>query len=319
MANEAVNSNSMDKTLTKPSIARRFFAGAVDLLIGLVLFFGLFLITYNFIFPSFEYEEKLAKIQLIQKESGLYVNKNNELKLVNDVIKDNESLKEAYDDRIIKFYTYDARAIEFDKLTKYENAKLATSLFIKNDVGEIVEKDGIEYRLFKDFYEEQYDLAVSFLNDNPKIITLANETYATMMIGLVIVLFVSTVIIYLFFPLVLKNNSTIGQLIFKIGLAKTKTNTKPGVLRIIARYIVLFVISFLAPTLIFMKWSYFSLIVVAINIIIMCITRSKIGFQDVVSGTYLVDLRSDYIIKASKGAIKEKDETNSRIEELLKK
>ena len=318
MAKEAAEHiENSEKTLNKPSIVRRFCAGLIDFLIGAILVLGLFLLTYFFIFPKLNYFSKIDEVNEKYIESNLYIVSNEKIYSVDEKIGENDNLKEAYDDRIIYFYTHDERALSLNKIETYSEAKIASNLFYKDDSQNIVEKNDIEYKVFKDFYEKQYSLALEFLNSDPLIVKNGNETYLTMVLSVIIILTFVSFIIYFLIPLFTKNNATLAQLMLKIGLARKITNSKPKWYHILIRYLILYLISFLAPFLIYLKFTYFSIVIVGLNLLLMCVTKEKIGFHDIVSKTYLVDLRSEHIIQFEKG--KRPTDESDRVSKLLGK
>ena len=102
--------------MNKPSIVRRFCAGLIDFLIGAILVLGLFLLTYFFIFPKLNYFSKIDEVNEKYVESNLYIVSNEKIYSVDEKIGENDNLKEAYDDRIIYFYTHDERALSLNKI-----------------------------------------------------------------------------------------------------------------------------------------------------------------------------------------------------------
>ncbi len=306
-----------EKTLNKPSIARRFSSGAIDFLFLAIVSIGLFFLSYFLIFPEVGYFKKFEEVDQKYIESNLYIVENDKLYSVTDKINENDDLEEAYDTRIIYFYTHDERALQANKIETYNEAKIASSLFYKDSSDNIVKKNEMEYRLFKEFYEKQYDLAISFLDDDPLIVKNGNDTFLIMVFTIIVIITFTSLIFYFIIPLLTKNNSTLAQLMFKIGLAKRITNSKPKWYFILIRFIILYIISFLAPFLVYLKFSYFSIVIVGLNLLLMCITKERNGFHDIVSKTYLVDLRSDYIIQLSKNN-KASDEED-RVSKLLGK
>ena len=314
--NETVSKeNSTFGKLTKASLARRFLSGLIDVVFLSLTTFILLIGSYFLIFPSLNYFSNIETMSSIYEESHLYIKKdNNSFISLKEAFNPNVNLKEYYDDNIIYFYKNDERAIYENKLEKYQNAKIASGLFIEEN-GEIIEKSDINSEALQAFYEKHYDEALEIFASNKTLSHLTSTNYWIMMGTLLISLFISSFFFYLIMPLLLKNKGTLAQLMFKIGCCDVLSDGMPTKMKLFIRYISFFLASFVVPLVIYKFLPYLSVLIISLELILICVTKDRIGIHDAVSKTYLIDLRNEVLINKNKNI--DDSYSDDRIQKLL--
>lgn len=279
--------------LSRPSLMRRIGVGALDFLFVLIIFLGLEVFSYQFIFNSLGYTAMIDEVHEIYEDSHLYKKENHEYKTIKDTYQDTITPKENYDEALIYFYTQNARAVKENKIKEYNDAKIASTYFeVNSSTNEVVENNRGSTAQYKVFYEIQYSKAVEFLDNDPLIISNSNKTYLIMMFSILINSVIATSIIYLLCPLVIKHNGqTPSQFFFKVGLCDGREDIRVKKSQIVVRYLVLVIFNFVLPILLFSKFSYFTILPILITCGMICFTKINGGFHDYISKTYLVNLK----------------------------
>ena len=279
-----------------PYLITRMGAGLLDLAMIILVFFALQLGAFHTIYYPLGYHQALNEAREILKESHLFIVA--EDNSYNSIIEfyDNEMRPEDYyEPPLMNFYLTNERAQNADLFTTYEASKISSGLFVFDDEGNIVIKDMDRRENLKTFYERQVTNAINFLEKDPVYVAKSKQVFLitvfTYLIGGTFVF----ALFYLFVPLLNKDRATLSQLLFKIGLANTKTNTKATRKQSFIRFLILLLINLWMPLLIYARWSYFTFAPILITLILIVVTRKNQSIHCMISHTRLLSTRNQPI------------------------
>ena len=86
-------------------------------------------------------------------------------------------------------------------------------------------------------------------------------------------------------------------------------------MKLFIRYISFFLASFVVPLVIYKFLPYLSVLIISLELILICVTKDRIGIHDAVSKTYLIDLRNEVLINKNKNI--DDSYSDDRIQKLL--
>ena len=252
-----------------------------------IVFAGLMVFAAAVLFESFGYADAIVTINNIDKQSGLYVERDGMYLYIDNAYDNAKSIEDNYDLPISNYYSTDSRAVEADKMAEYNLAKEQSKLFDKDSNGKWIPKQADSDAL-RTFYQQQYARAVDFLAKDPTYVGAVNKTFQIMMSTIFVALLISTAIFYFAVPLLRKKGETLGQMICKVCLIDSRDNTPPKKTQVLLRSLAVVVINFFLPLTIYVVFSNFSLLPVIISMSVMCLTKYNKGIQDYVSQTHVV-------------------------------
>ena len=271
----------------RPSLTRRLGSGLLDLLFVAIVFVGLMVFAAVVLFESFGYADAVATINNIDKQSGLYVERDGMYLYIDNAYDNTKSIEDNYDLPISNYYSTDSRAVKADKMAEYNLAKEQSKLFDKDSNGKWTPKQADSDAL-RTFYQQQYASAVDFLAKDPTYVGAVNKTFQIMMSTIFVALLISTAIFYFAVPLLRKKGETLGQTICKVCLIDSRDNTPPKKTQVLLRSLAVVVINFFLPLTIYVVFSSLSLLPVIISMSVMCLTKYNKGIQDYISQTHVV-------------------------------
>lgn len=274
--------------ISRPSLVRRIGSGLLDLLFVFVIFALIELLVVGVFFRPLGYYDAQRDINTIFSESGLYLQQNGLNIRLDNAYDETKSVEENYDVPITKYYTEDARCIENNLLSSYENAKLESGYFLRDDSGNLVKKSDVSDEKLKTFYETEYEKAVAFLCKDVNYVAAVNKTFLIMMYSMLISFVISVAVFYFAIPLIRKNGETLGQIICKICLVDARTVSQVKKYQLIVRSLIVVVLNFLVPFWIFVFWGSTNLITVLISFAVMCLMKYNRGLQDILSQTQVI-------------------------------
>lgn len=283
--------------LKRPYLISRFGAGLLDLAVSIALVVGLqFLLAYLLYAPLGYYSAHEEILNTYEESHLFFKTEAGDYDLLTDHYDNTKTLEENYDTPIVYYYSNVDYPKSFDKIGKYNTAKVATGLWDSNNQ----RTDTFDEMQAKTWLITQYNEAVSLCKNSPSYVNGINHmiyvTYFTLLISIVI----GSLPCYLIVPLLNKRGATPFQLIFKMGLADKETDKQVKKSQIVLRYIVLLGLDFLLPEV----WWYFFggakyLFGVPFfaDIAVMCFTPNNTSIHDLVSRSYVISVRGDVDFK----------------------
>lgn len=279
-------------TLERPSLLRRVFAAMMDFILVVAVFIGLEVLLYNTFFKAVGYQDTLSEIYRMYDDSHLYVFKEESgYWSLKEVYDDKKTPEENYDAALIYYYSNDPRAAEANLLETYTETKLNSSYFELKD-GEIVRTETATDASVKAFFEKEYDKAINFFESDKDYIGKMKYTFYIMLFSLVFSITVTTAVFYLAIPLMRKDGETLFQMLNRMGLADSRTDSRIKKSQVVIRYFVFLTFNFLIPLFLYYFWGYFSLITIFVTLTMVCITPSNSGIHEYISHTYVVTKRN---------------------------
>jgi hypothetical protein len=130
--NEKIKKNQEEKELRnklKPNLLKRFGSILVDGVLILVVFFGLFFLSYLTILKNGSFQDDMETMLSMKEESHLYKSINGSFVLISDDYDDTLTPEENYDEAITYFYSNIDYCIQENKLEIYNNAKINSKIF----------------------------------------------------------------------------------------------------------------------------------------------------------------------------------------------
>lgn len=278
-------------SLPKPNLLKRLFSALVDFFFVAILFAGLEATTYYTLFDKLGYHAMIDEVHELYDNSHLYAySEKNGYQSLTDTYNDTKTPDENYDPYITYYYTFDARAIKSNKLETYKSDKLAAkTLFTFDDNNEIIRIEGSDDKTAKEFYSNQYDSAISFFESNPKYYQNAQKPYYIIVYSCLINVLISGAIFYILIPLLTKDGATISSLIFKLGVADARDDTKVKKSQIVIRGVVIILMNYIIPILLYASFEYFTLIPILISFGMINFSKNNLGPHDLLSRTYMVN------------------------------
>lgn len=293
LASPSINNNENNNTmysLPKPLLFKRMLAGILDLLFFVILFIGLKAGSFFTVFKSLGYQDMIYNVQKLHADCALYVKKENEgYKSYLDIYNEDLTPEENLDVPITKYYTYDSRAINDNKLVEYNNIKLSSGYYELDEINnKIVRKSSTSNIVAKEFLTTEFKKAINYFESNPQYIHDVNTSHNIMLYGSIIILIISSLIIYLL-PTLFMYHVTFGQMIFKMGLANSDTNKLAGYKEVFIRFLVFALVNILCPFLLFLKVKYIFFIPILITTFMMTWMKNNLTIHDYLSHTYIVE------------------------------
>lgn len=284
------------KTTPRPYLFSRFGAGIIDVLLIIIVAFALELLIQITLFKPLGYYKYLDTAHTILEESKLYQKNGNSFEKI-------EYNADTYEMVITNYYSTNEDAIEYEKMQQYTQSKIDSGLFKLNENNQYVLKNDNKDSDVQQFYINQYEKALDFLNDTPEYVTSSKKSFYILLFSLLISSLISSTIFYMIIPLCRKEGETIGQIIFKICLL-SKDNTTVKKSQIVLRAVVLIVINVCLPFILYIKLSYGAFIPLFATMFMICFTKTNSGPHDYLSSTYVINKkRTDgfEILKAMNG------------------
>lgn len=283
--------------LKRPYLITRLGAGLLDLAVSIALVVGLqFLLAYLLYAPLGYYSAHDEVLNTCEESHLFFKTEAGDYDLITDHYDNSKTLEENLDAPIVYYYSEADYPKTFDKIGKYNTAKVATG-FWNADNQRTASFDEMQA---KTWLIGQYNDAVSLCENSPSYVAGTNHmiyvTYFTLLISIVI----GSLPCYLIVPLLNKQGATPFQLLFKMGLADKETDKQVKKSQIVLRYIILLGLDFLLPEV---WWYFFGAgqylfgIPFFADLAIMCLTPNNTSIHDVVSRSYVISVRGDVDFK----------------------
>lgn len=293
MEESNLNSNEIIKeedkyTLVKPPLYKRLFSGLIDLALFLVLFIGIELGSFYTIFRAMGYESSINEAQTMLKESNLFVysEENGYVSKLDEYSEKKIPLLDL-DEAITSYYTTSYPS-SLNKLNQYNEDKVETNLFTLNNDGTFTLNVEITDEKLVTFLTEQFNEAMDIFYSNPQYVNASNKSKNIITFGSLIILVISSGVVYLIIPLFTKYKVTIGEMIFKFALANSTTDKLATKGDVAKRSAVFIVFNILATFLLFLVAEYICFIPIFITLAMMCFTKKFLTPHDYISNTYIV-------------------------------
>lgn len=274
--------------ISRPSLMRRIGSGLLDLVFIFVLFVLVELIAMGVFFRPLGYFDAKNDIDNVFIESGLYLRQNGLNVTITNAYDETKTVEQNYDLPITNYYTNDQRCIENDMFSQYEQSKLNSGYFVKDEVGNIVVKSDVSQENLKEFFQQEYTNALAFLRKNATYVEAVNKTFNIMVYSILIALLISVAVFYFAIPLLRKNGETLGQIICKICLMDVTKIGQVGKMQVLVRSLVVVVLNFLIPFWIFVFFGNVSTLTILISFAVTCLTKYNQGIHDFLSKTQVV-------------------------------
>lgn len=274
--------------ISRPSLMRRIGSGLLDLVFIFVLFALIELLAMGVFFNPLGYFDAKNDIDNVFIESGLYLRQNGLNVTITNAYDDTKTAEQNYDLPITNYYTNDQRCIDNGMLLQYEQAKLDSGYFVKDEAGNIVVKSGISQETLKEFFQQQYTNALAFLRKDITYVAAVNKTFNITAYSVLIALLISVAVFYFVIPLLHKNGETLGQIICKLCLVDVTKIGKVSKVQVLVRSLVVVVLNFLIPFWIFVFWGSVSTLTILISFAVMCLTKYNQGIHDFLSKSQVV-------------------------------
>lgn len=244
---------------------RRFVASLIDGACAIVTYVCVLLMFSTFFLPNFSpYMENYNRVVEVLLSTNLYV-------------EDNGEVRELHDDEIDA-----ALEIYYGDSTYYYQAKIASGFYEVID-GELCLKDDIDQDKLIEFYQEEYQTALTDVSQHNKEYQNAYDNCRDIYFwGRITIIFFSTAIFYLIIPLCLKKRS-LGRLIFKLDLMEKNdddTNVYASNVQLIVRYI-----AFVMIVVLMSLWLFW--IPAIVNLIVYIVDKKHRGIPDMLALTYV--------------------------------
>ncbi len=312
---EEKKDDSNEISYYRPKLWKRCFALIFDGLILAFLAVGLFLGFRELFKMNSQYKENEESFNTFKLDSSLYIEDSGGS--VRDIVtyynQDNTvasaSVEKDIENRIDRFFTFYENKIGVNEAnslrTEFKNLKLADSL--------IYTYEGVSYKLFKlegedvvknsgitipsktyiSFYTDYIDkYALGYFNSKFENVIAFNKYFTYILVLEVgLSLLVSSVIVYYVIPMCfVRNKTTLGRFMFKIGLVdKRVLSVKAG--RFTIRFIIILFLEILLSIVTFGIPLIFSFSMVLI-------TKKKQSFHDYLLGIEEIDIENSKIYKS---------------------
>lgn len=131
---------------------------------------------------------------------------------------------------------------------------------------------------------------------NPDVMAIAKEKTFADFVKTAISTFLAQLLVYLVIPLVFKNGQTLGKIIGRVGvIGANGLKVKP--LNIILRFLIgIFLVETLATIVLYSISELFGILVLLLSSALVLITTKSRAIHDLIGGTVVVDMNSQYII-----------------------
>lgn len=268
----------------RPALLKRIGAGLLDFLMAAGVAAGLFTLAYFTIFPKVGYQAASQTILDAYQTSGLYFPKSENVGFdpLTERYDDEKTPEQNYDIPISNFYANNVRAYRENQLQKYIDRKVASGYYYIDENNECKRKEDVSRDTAKNYLEKEYNIAVDYLFDDPKIVASVRILNYTIPVTILIVTILGSAIFYFAIPLIDEKRRTLGYIILKLMPLRSDTFTTPDRSRIALRSLMFVVISFFsAITLgLFLNGTSFAFIPFFVNTVIICFSHSNSGLHD---------------------------------------
>ncbi|MFA5235400.1 MAG: RDD family protein [Bacilli bacterium] len=277
------------RSLPKPSLLTRMFVALVDFLLVAALFAGIETALYHTAFEWFGYHTRVDEIHQLMDDSHLYVeNDTNGYLTLTEAYVEETDPEGHYDPGIVYFYGHDARALSAGRLQFYYQTKLDSGYFELDEGPNPVALDSVSDEDLLEFFKDAYDSALDFFEDNPIYVSDMRATFYIVVFTSLFSLTLGAAIVYLLVPLVSKKGSTPVQLLFKLGLADARDDTRVKNHQVVLRFLVLLLFNLWLPILLYVEFAYFTLVPNFVTLIMISIVSGFRGPHDLASKTYVI-------------------------------
>ncbi|MBQ9731109.1 MAG: RDD family protein [Bacilli bacterium] len=271
-------------------LGKRIFALFTDLVLTIMLSLCLqTLVCMPIAMNTTNYNEAVFEYYEMKLDSHLF-----------EVHKDSDSLSlitSNYDYHLNKFYGDYIGDIDI-----YNQDKLESGLFEMKE-GNVVIKESSSNAELNDFYLESLEKAERKFYDNDLIIkytqTITLVSWLTIMISSVI----SITIFFLLFPLFLKNGSTLGKMVFGLGLTNKKGYSVKKI-QIVIRFLVFLLFEFILSIFMFG-------LPLLVSFTMTVFSKKGVSLHDYFALTIVVDAKSSPIYRTEEEFIANYKKINS--------
>lgn len=288
----SINNDVIKNEIIRPTVMKRVGVAITDFFFLLLLFlvFNSYIISPLFA-KTANYIETVESYTQRMLDSHLYIKTSDGIIEYIDLSNDNGNKKEFYkkvDEHLINFYIDFAN--EGINLENYNKSKEESTYFdlINN---EYIIKDTVDITKLEVFFNNEYDKALTLFNNYDDVyLNLARSITGYSIFTILLSLTLSSLILYLIIPLLMKNGETIGKKLFSIGLASARDGFKVRKSQIIIRYLSFYFIEIIV-----------SIIAVGLPLIVSfsMLVFNKKGYtiHDYLAATVLVDRKKSIIYK----------------------
>lgn len=240
---------------------RRAIASIIDFIIAIILFFGsTLLFNVCFVNNNQTYQNNIKILTTTLEETELFIYKDGNL----------VSREDKLDYYITEFYK-DHDYYDFvDKYTSYVEAKAKSDLFEEID-NQTYEKEGKEKELSIFYARELEKVQASIYNSDKAYREALDYNHTVISIGGFVTVIVSSLIVYLVVPLILKNGQTVGLKIVKLKMVSLD-NKK-------ASFWQLCIHAWATTFIILLAWKFYFLSIL-INIIVFLVNKEHRSISD---------------------------------------
>lgn len=278
--------------LKKPYLLTRMFSSFLDFILVILIFAGIEAALYYTAFDMFGYSRMMNEAHTVLTDSHLYTFQEGKGYIpLTETYNKEMSPDDNYDIPITYYYTNDSRAISDNLFSKYNTAKLTSGYFQLNEENNQIIRTETDDAKVRVFYELEFSKAASFLEKDPVYYRAVQGTYYIVIFTCLFSVTLASSIIYLFIPLLRKDGETPFQIVFKICLVDGRNDTKVKRKQIVIRFVVLVLFNIWIPFLLYVEFTYFTLIPNLITLIMISVTKSFSGPHDYVSHTYVATKR----------------------------
>lgn len=286
--------NPIDKSghlLPRPYLITRIWSSLLDTIFAVICTVLVELAFTYTLFKPLGYFNYSKEAQDALIESHLYQQKNDLVELTS-VYQDGDDLDALYDINITYFYSNNEYAINDNKISDYNQAKLNSKLF--EDVnGNINKVNNADDTKLKTFYEDQYSKACEYLKSTPKYYNNAKKVFNLVIYSLSFSTIVGFAVVHLIIPLCRKNGESPAKIINHMAIADARDDARVKKHQIVIRYIVLVTLNFLIPILVYAAFDYLFLIPLFATAALISITKSNVGPHEIASQTFVVSTRGN--------------------------
>lgn len=196
---------------------------------------------------------------------------------------------EQYDEVLTVFYSSNTRAVRENRLQEYLKAKADSGLF---DTDGNVNSDADAGEV-KEFYSQQYELAIRYLDEDPEIRALAQKGMLQVRVIIMICFLLLSIAFYLIIPLKTMRHVTLGQMVNKIKPVDYATLKEITGKQVVLRWVVFVTLYFYVPFT-FAQMNGTAAIGILAALVVFNITfRNQRGIHEVLSSTMMIDIRKE--------------------------
>lgn len=296
---------SKSKENAQPSLIKRIGAGLLDFVFTAGLFAGLFVFAYFIIFPSVGYQDAAYTILEAHQSSELFVIENGKYELISDHYDESKTPEENYDVRITHYYD---SLSDKKLLTEYENRKLENYY---EKVGEdIVRKESVSSDTARIFLQNEYTKAVDYFDSSEVLLKAIRITNTTMIVSILVIVTISSAVMYFAIPLLDKRQRTLAYMIFKLIPVDSSNLGQTTRGKIALRSLVFVVISYISPITMYIWFSSFAFIFIPffLNTIVLCFSKTNSGIHDIAAKINVINESHSNAFQNLKNIIGDKEQ-----------